>query len=89
MKIYANETSVLPLADDLVRPRRGRGLLARMFRPRAPITPDPKAAAALARKYAQLAYTPETPFHRDRVQPKQRRTGALESWPMLLRRQAG
>ena len=82
MKIYANETSVLPLADDLLHPRRRRGLLARMFKPRAAITPDPDAAAALERKRAALAYTPETPFLRDRVQ-------ARIELPMLLRRQAG
>ena len=82
MKIYANETSVLPLADDLLHPRRRRGLLARMFKPRAPITPDPNDADALERKRAALAYTPETPFLRDRVQTR-------VELPMLLRRQAG
>jgi hypothetical protein len=82
MKLYANETSVLPLADDLVRPRRGRSLLARMFRPRAPITPDPSAAAALEQKRAALTYAPENGFLRDRVQPR-------VELPMLLRRQAG
>ena len=52
------------------------------LKPRAPITPDPDAAAALERKRAALTYTPENPFHRDRVQ-------ARVELPMLLRRQAG
>ena len=42
------------------------GQTAPVVRPK--VTPDPAAAAELARRFAQLAYCPEQGFHRDRRQ---------------------
>lgn len=39
-----------------------------LVRPR--VTPDPDAAAALERRMASLAYSPENGFHRDRMQDR-------------------
>ena len=44
---------------------------AAILRPK--VTPDPQAAAALARKLSELAYTPEIGFHRDRRQARKPR----------------
>jgi hypothetical protein len=39
-----------------------------IVRPR--VTPDPQRAAELEKRFSELAYCPETGFHRDRQQPR-------------------
>jgi hypothetical protein len=39
-----------------------------VVRPR--VTPDPQHAAELARRFSELAYTPELGFHRDQRQER-------------------
>jgi hypothetical protein len=34
------------------------------------VTPDPRHAAGLARKFSELSYCPEVDFHRDRRQSR-------------------
>jgi hypothetical protein len=41
-----------------------------IVRPR--VTPDPERAAELEKRFSELAYSPETGFHRDRRQERRR-----------------
>lgn len=45
---------------------RLRDLPTSIVRPR--VTPDPERAAELEKRFSELAYSPETGFHRDRQQ---------------------
>ena len=45
---------------------RLREVPAFVVRPR--VTPDPQHAAALAKRFSELAYSPENGFHRDQQQ---------------------
>ena len=47
---------------------RLRELPSTVVRPR--VTPDPQHAAELARRFSELAYTPELGFHRDQRQER-------------------
>jgi hypothetical protein len=45
---------------------RPRDLSSSIVRPR--VTPDPQHAAELAKRFSELAYSPENGFHRDQRQ---------------------
>lgn len=46
-----------------------RDMGSSIVRPR--VTPDPQHAAALERRFSELAYSPENGFHRDQRQDRQ------------------
>lgn len=47
---------------------RLRDMPSSIVRPR--VTPDPQHAAELARRFSELAYSPENGFHRDQRQDR-------------------
>ena len=50
---------------------RLRELPSSVVRPR--VTPDPQHAAELAKRFSELAYSPENGFHRDQQQVRRAR----------------
>lgn len=46
-----------------------KGMPSTIVRPR--VTPDPQHAAALEKRFSELAYSPENGFHRDQRQDRQ------------------